>query len=285
LPGALLLQSLRFHLIAAGLCLLVLMVIAGARWRAGLFALVLIAASAHAGRFVLEYQDRRSEQLGPPVAEISFISFNVLTGNRRSVEAADFLAASGADIAVVMETPGIFNQLDRLRETFPYSIGCTRPQTCDISIHSRLPIEGGEIRTMQPFHFERLAIAPVTIGGQKVTIVGVHLSKPYFDEASWLELLTIERVLSRIEGPVLLAGDFNSALWSGPVARLARAQDLAPAPFYPATWPVRAGPLGVPIDNILTRGNARIMALSAGSDSFGSNHRPLSARVELYAAP
>jgi endonuclease/exonuclease/phosphatase (EEP) superfamily protein YafD len=285
LPGALLLQSLRLHLIAGGLVLLVLMVIAGARWRAGLFAIVLVIAGVHAGRFILEYQDRRAAPLGPAVAELSLISFNVLTGNRRAEEAVEFLIGSDADVAVVMETPGIEAHLDRLREAFPYFIGCAQTQTCDISIHSRLPIEAGEIRTMRPFRFERLAIAPITIAGQKVTIVGIHLSKPYFDGASGAELYAVTRALHQIEGPVVLAGDFNAAVWSGPVVRVAREHELAPGPTYPATWPVRAGPLGVPIDNILTRGNARIMALSAGDDSFGSNHRALLARIELYEAP
>jgi endonuclease/exonuclease/phosphatase (EEP) superfamily protein YafD len=285
LPGALLLQSLRLHLIAGGIGLLALLVISGARWRAGLFAAVLVVAGVHAGQFILEYQERRSAPLGPAVAELSVISFNVLTGNRRAAEAVEFLAGSDADVVVVMETPGIAGYLDRMRDAFPYSIGCENPQTCDISIHSRLPIEAGEIRTMRPFHFERLAIAPVVIAGNKVTIVGVHLSKPYFDGASGAELFAVSRTLSQIEGPVVLAGDFNAAVWSGPMVRLGRDQQLAPGPFYPATWPVRAGPVGVPIDNILTRGTARIMALSAGSDSFGSNHRPLLARIELYEAP
>lgn len=285
LPGELLLQSLRFHLIAAGLVLLVLMVVAGARWRAALFALVLLLATAHGGKMVLDYQARRDVPLGPQTGELSLISFNVLTGNRRADELVEFLANSNADVAVVMETPGIEHLLPRLAEAFPYSIGCERPQSCDISIHSRLPIEGGEIRTMPPFRFERLAIAPLTINGQALTVVGIHLSKPYFDGASWTELRALNRVLDALDGPIVLAGDFNSAPWSWPVAAIARAQNLAPGPSYPATWPVRLGPLGVPIDNILTRGNARILDLAAGGDSFGSNHRPLLARIGLYDAP
>lgn len=285
LPGALLLQSLRFHLIAAGVGLLVLIVLAGARWRAALFALVLALAGGHGASMVLDYQARRDAPLGVQVAELSLVSFNVLSGNRQSGAVVDFLAGSGADVAVIMETPGIERHLDRLAETFPYAIGCAQAQTCDISIHSRLPIEGGEIRTMPPFRFERVAIAPLTVNGQKITIVGVHLSKPYFDEASWVELRELNWILRGIEGPVVLAGDFNSALWSRPVVELARAQALAPGPSYPATWPVRLGPLGVPIDNILTRGQARILSLAAGPDSFGSNHRALIARIGLYAAP
>lgn len=285
LPGVLLLQSLRFHLIAAGVALAVLMVISGARWRAALFALVLGVASLQGGKMVLDYQVRREAPLGPQIGGLSLISFNVLTGNRRAEELVEYLVHSTADVVVVTETPGIESLLPRMQAAFPYRIGCERPRTCDISIHSRLPIEGGEILTMPPFHFERVAIAPLSINGEKLTIVGTHLSKPYFDEASWVELRTLETILGTIDGPVVLAGDFNSAPWSWPVAAIARAQALAPGPSYPATWPVRLGPLGVPIDNILTRGHARILELAAGADSFGSNHRPLIARIGLYEAP
>jgi endonuclease/exonuclease/phosphatase (EEP) superfamily protein YafD len=125
----------------------------------------------------------------------------------------------------------------------------------------------------------------MTVEGAGVTVVGIHLSKPYFDEASVQELGYLRYVLSQVPGPVVLAGDFNSALWTAPVARLGRAQNLIPAPSYPATWPVELGPLGVPIDNIFTRGDARILEISAGADSFGSNHRYLLARIGLYAPP
>src|SRR5690606_30148579 len=119
--------------------------------------------------------------------------------------------------------------------------------------------------------------------GQPVTVVGIHLSKPYFDNASLIEIQQLRRALAEIEGPVILAGDFNAAPWSEPLDFLARDQGLAPPPSHPATWPVRAGMFGVPIDNMFTRGSAQIMEIEAGADSFGSNHRYLLARVGLYA--
>src|SRR5690606_5635313 len=101
--------------------------------------------------------------------------------------------------------------------------------------------------------------------------------------AQWFEVAAISRVLNAIEGPVVLAGDFNAAPWTAPLRQLGQQQQLASGPWPPATWPVRLGPLGVPIDNMFTRGGAQLLSLRAG-DNIGSNHRPLWAEIGLYAA-
>ena len=74
-----------------------------------------------------------------------------------------------------------------------------------------------------------------------------------------------------------------SPAWSDLVARFAADTQLVPPPYYPATWPIRFGALGVPIDNMFTRGGARIEAIEAMDDPLGSNHRGLLATVGLYA--
>lgn len=285
LPGELLLQSLRFHLVALGLVLALLMVAFGARWRAVPFLIVLGVAFAHGASYVWEFSARRDLPVGALQAEMTLLSYNVLSGNRTASAAADHIVAVAPDVALVMETPGVVEYLPEIEAALPYRLGCDKVATCDISLFSRYPIENGRVLEIPPFRRSRLVVAPMTVEGAGVTVVGIHLSKPYFDEASVQELGYLRYVLSQVPGPVVLAGDFNSALWTAPVARLGRAQNLIPAPSYPATWPVELGPLGVPIDNIFTRGNARILEISAGADSFGSNHRYLLARIGLYAPP
>lgn len=284
LPGELLLQSLRFHLIAVGLGLALLAMVFGARWRGLLVLLVVLASLAHGALFVWDFYARRTPMAAPPAAQFRFLSFNVLTGNRQAEALVDAVLADPPDVMLVMETPGIEPYLERLADVFPYSVGCARTETCDTSLHSRFPIENASVRQLPPFEHERMVIGQVTIEGQALTIAGAHLSKPYFDQASWIELHHINEILSDIEGPLLLAGDFNAAPWTEPVALLAERQQLAPGPWAPATWPVRLGPLGVPIDNVFTRGNVRLLTLEAG-DSYGSNHRPLWADVAIYPAP
>lgn len=282
LPGELLLQTLRFHLVALGFVLGFLLVVFGAKWRALLFVGFLAIALAHGLYHVVDYASRRTEPAGPLRAELTLLNFNVLASNRQADRLVDFVTLLAPDVALIMETPGIENHLAKIETALPYRIGCEQSARCDISLFSRHPIIGGEVRELPPFRRLRLALAPIEVNGVGVTIVGMHLSKPYFDEASLQELWYVQRVLQGIEGPVVLAGDFNSAIWSGPMRWFGRGAELIPPPNYPATWPVELGPLGVPIDNVLTRGNARVETLEAGDDSYGSNHRYLLARIGLY---
>ncbi len=284
LPGELLLQSLRFHLVVVGLGLAFLAILFGARWRGLLVLLVVLGAGAQGALSVWEFYARRPPVADQPLAEFRFLSFNVLNENRRAAELVDAVLADPPDVMLVMETPGIEPYLSKLATVFPYRVGCDNSATCDISLFSRVPIADGKITRLQPFHFERMVTGRINVNGQDVTIAGVHLSKPYFDRASWREIFDINSVLSRIEGPLVLAGDFNSAFWSEPLEYLGKRQSLIPGPWPAATWPVRLGPLGVPIDNVFTRGNARLLTLEAG-DNLGSNHRPLWADVAIYPAP
>lgn len=281
LPGELLLQSLRFHIILGGLVLALLAIVTGARWRGGLLLAVVLAAGVHSASYVLEFQSRRVDYAAPPLAQFRFLSFNVLAGNPRSDELVDAILADPPDVALIMETPGIEGQLDRLAEILPYRAGCENTDTCDISLHSRYPFEEVRVIDLMPLGRERLVVGQVSVDGQRVTIVGIHLSKPYYDNIAANELYGIHGLLRGIEGPLVLAGDFNAASWSGPVSRVGRSHRLIPGPWQPATWPVRLGPLGVPIDNVFTRGTAQLISLEAG-DALGSNHRPLWGVVGLY---
>jgi endonuclease/exonuclease/phosphatase (EEP) superfamily protein YafD len=287
LPGELLLQSLRLHILAGGFALAVIMLVAGLRWRALMFLLCLGAAGVHGVLPLLDMQARRNASVaGAQATTLDVLSYNVLTGNRRSREVVQFIVEAAPDVAVIMETPGVSDYLDEIAAVLPYRLGCDDPNgdTCDLSIHSKYPIIEGSIRRLSPFQNERFLLARIEKDGVPVTIVGVHFSKPYFDQASSMETEQLVRILTGVEGDVILTGDFNAAPWSDTVEYLAEEVGLIPGPSHPATWPVRAGPLGVPIDNMFTRGNARILEIAAGEDSFGSNHRYLRATVGFYPA-
>lgn len=282
LPGELLLQTLRFHLVGLGVIFAVLLFMLGARWRALLFVGFLAVALAHGIAYIVEYGGRRTEPTTPLKAELTLLNFNVLAGNNEPERVVEFIRELAPDIALIMETPGVERFIPQIEEALPYRIGCEMPRNCDISLFSRFPIVGGEVRELPPFRRMRLALAPIEVNGVAVTVVGVHLSKPYFDEASSEELWRLQGVLREIEGPIILSGDFNTAIWSGPMGYFGRTVGLIPAPRYPPTWPVELGPVGVPIDNVFTIGSARIEDIEAGEDSFGSNHRYLVARIGLY---
>lgn len=278
LPAQDILESLRFHLAAAALVVPLLLLLVGAHWRAIGFLLVIVATAAHGGWIVYGQLALRVNNF-VPTKSFQVLSFNVLANSEQGQNVADYMIGSGASLVAIMESPGIERSLERLMETFPYRVGCDRSETCDLSLFSRTPLSNATMHLFGPSRRERLITATTTIGGESVTMAALHLSKPYNDGAAAAELWQASHVLEQIEGPLIVAGDFNGSPWSSDIARFVRRNGLIPAPSYPATWPVRLGPFGIPIDNMFTRGGLQIETIAATEENFGSNHRGLVVRI------
>lgn len=282
IPGVGVLQSLRFHIVLPMLLLSALMLVQGARIRAVLLLAAILFSTGQGAMHIYNQQKSRWDLAAPVDADpVRVLSYNILAGNRRASDAVDYIIDSAPDIAVIMEAPGIQSYFSRLAEHYPYRAGCDDRATCDLAIFSRTPISRTIVEQLE-FNRERLILIETEIRGRPLTVVGAHLTKPYFDGSASAELRKISRYLLWPEGPVVLAGDFNAAPWSDDIRMFLDRSDLVAAPFpYPATWPVRTGPLGLPIDNIFTKGGAIIQSIEAMSDPIGSNHRGLVADIGL----
>lgn len=286
-PGQVLLQSLRFH-IAAGLLGLVLLLFIGGAWRRALLFLLVFAVSAGQGLAIIyRQQEVRIEAQATGARPLfKLLSFNLLSGNEKNGgRIADFIIASGADLVMLMEASPLGPYRDKVMAAYPYHAGCDIGADCATVLLSRTPLENGTVGSLSTIWPDRLITAATTIGGQRINIVGAHLVKPYFDEFPYEEIDALISTINRLEGPLVLAGDFNSAAWTGNIDWLVRDARLAPGPSYPATWPVRAGPLGVPIDNVLTRPPLVVQHVEALDDAMGSNHRGLMAEIGLAPTP
>lgn len=271
-------HSLRFHLAVAALTLPLLLFATGARWRA-IGMLLIIVASLAQGAWIIQGQRALRAAATDPATRFQVFSFNVLANSEQGENVAEYIEESGFDLVVLMESPGIERALQRLEKTLPYRIGCENSDTCDLTVLSRTPLADATVHLLGPFQRERFVTATTTIDGRPVTVAALHLSKPYYDGAAVAELWQVSHVLESIEGPLVVAGDFNAAPWSNSIARFIRRNALIPAPAYPATWPVRLGGLGIPIDSIYTRSGLQIETIRATEENFGSNHRGLVARL------
>lgn len=287
LPGAELLQSLRFHIGVVLLGLVLVFLASRSWWRALVFALVAFASIGQGGAVIYSQQAERGF---PGAAEakplLKLVSFNTLQGNvANGQRIADFLIDSGADLVMVLEAGPIAAQASRLRATYPYEAGCLEGGNCDTVLLSKTPLDNIVVRSLSRVWRNRLIVAKTTIDGQPINVVVAHMVKPYFDEFAIEESYQIWSTIKGLEGPVLLAGDFNAAAWSPNIDWIRREADLVPPPFYPATWPIRLGPLGVPIDNVWTRAPLIVTRIEAMSDSMGSNHRGLISEIAIAASP
>lgn len=286
IPGQALLQTLRFHIGAALLGIMLLHLATGAWLRAIPFLAVAAISIGQGGLMLLDQQEARVEVTAQPSKPLfRMLSFNLLQSNLgNGRELSRYIATSGADVVLIMEAGPIKPYADELVKVYPYRTQCTARGACDVFLLSKTPLLDPQVSSMSRVWENRLVVASTVIGGQTVNIVGAHMTKPYFDDVAEEEARGMGQAISRREGPLVLAGDFNSAAWSQNIDRLARAHKLIPPPYYPATWPVRLGPLGVPIDNMWTRGPLYISSIYALEDPIGSNHRGLMAELSLAEA-
>lgn len=287
IPGQSLLQSLRFHLGAAMVGLVLLHLVSGAWWRAVLFLAVAAVSVGQGGLVVYKQQQARAAVADLPSKPVfRMLSFNLLQSNMGSGrEIVTFIENSGADLVLLLEAGPAEPFEAELAKTYPYRSQCTAAGACDTFLLSKTPLTDTKVTAMSKVWDNRLIVASTVIGGQTINVVGAHMTKPYFDDVSEEEAIRMGHAISHSEGPLVLAGDFNAAGWSQNIDRMARANKLIPPPSYPATWPVRLGAFGVPIDNMWTRGPLFISSIHSLDDSMGSNHRGIIAELSLADMP
>ncbi|PZU24168.1 MAG: endonuclease [Shinella sp.] len=212
------------------------------------------------------------------------LSFNVLfTNDEGGSEVADIVLASGADVVSLMEAGPVRPYLDRLRVAYPYQLGCstTGPRSCDLVLLSRHPFRSAELGTLSNLWPERLALAVIDLAGRPVNIVAAHLSKPYYDDYHNREARRLARRLEKLEGPLVLSGDFNASVLAPDMQGLLRRSGLRTLPLEPATWPVGAAPVGLAIDHIFARPPMRLVKAGRIGPA-GSNHYGLIADMLLF---
>ncbi|MHC0054871.1 endonuclease/exonuclease/phosphatase family protein [Actibacterium sp. D379-3] len=271
-------DSLMPVFMAAGLCAALALALLGARGSAlALVAMVVLATTPvvirHLGYAQAVDHDAKSD--------MRVIFFNVLGDNsENAARIADALIAAGPDIAVIAESEALATELERLKAAFPFTIGCS--EGCELLILSRLPLKESRLTGLSRLPGQRFARLTVTSeSGKSLTLIAAHLLKPWFDGFAEDERNILISRLARIEGPVVVTGDFNATPWSRTVTEVLSSRGLAPPRVPVGSWPARLGRFGLPIDQMLVKGGARLTRLEPFGGDLGSNHRGLLAEIAL----
>ncbi|MCS6627164.1 endonuclease/exonuclease/phosphatase family protein [Roseibacterium beibuensis] len=192
---------------------------------------------------------------------------------RASIEEAD------ADVVVLIELGrGAASRIDEVLEGYPYRAASMRmDQTRGPSrsvIGSRWPLTS---LPDQPDGLHAVATVVRSPLG-RLNVVGVHLTRPWPFQEQWGQIsqtMALEKVVDGVNGPIVVAGDFNSVS-SARIGRQVR-QDLGlhPAAGFPGTWPAALPPpLGMTIDQVYASPDLAFVRRRLGQPT-GSDHRPV----------
>ncbi len=208
-------------------------------------------------------------------------TFNAWASNTDPDSAAAAPALTGADIIALQEIGLNVRDLpDRLAASHPYRLHCR----WSVELVSRLPFEAsgcGEALGLPG------AWARVNVGGSPVTILSVHLARPFAPTFYDAHREGLSTLASSLDGPLVVMGDFNTGEGGFLMAGLER--DLAPLRRVTSghrTWPSeRMSPLPLlGIDHVFL-GEGLCAAFVEVGPHAGSDHRPLQVGLALCGAP
>lgn len=246
-----------------------------------------------------------------PARPLSLITNNVYIVNRRLDDLTQWLRTRPADVVVLQEVaPGLIQRLRQADDGYPYRLiaedsyagyedykmlglggersGADRGNGWRSSeatvVLSVWPIIERRMPDPQTRAWQMSQVRLDMGNGLQPWIVVVHPPSPVV--AGNLPLRDrifseLAATVSQLEGPVIVAGDFNATPYTPAFRAFAESAGLASFERFPATYPNRLRDLGLPIDHVLVR-DARLVDLQA-IPSIGSDHRALSARILLPA--
>jgi len=210
-------------------------------------------------------------------APLTLLSFNMLITNREPDAVVAMVRDSGADIVVLQEVGWLFaRNFKDLKATYPHIAHCAYEKECDLAILSKLPWQSIEFITRQGKLLPPAAIARF----DGFTLVGLHFANPVSAWRQQREYEQMAAILSGLDQPLVVTGDFNAAPWSILHRTLRRETGLARSARTWGTWPSVLGPVGVPIDHVLTSPGVGVRAVDAKAGP-GSDHRAVRAEIHI----
>jgi endonuclease/exonuclease/phosphatase (EEP) superfamily protein YafD len=192
---------------------------------------------------------------------------------RRSIKAAN------PDIVILIELGREpIGRLDELLADYPYRAASLRlDETRGPSrslIASRWPLR--QVANRPDGLHSVTAVAQTPLGA--VNVIGVHLTRPWPFQYQWGQIsqtMALTDIRNSLEGPVIVAGDFNSVSNARIGRQVKQDMGLSPAAGFPGTWPSQLpSPIGITIDQVWRSPDLAFISRKLGRPN-GSDHRPV----------
>jgi endonuclease/exonuclease/phosphatase (EEP) superfamily protein YafD len=248
------------------------------RWAAALLPFAAYSAMPiYSGWPAAERPDR-------PVDQLSVMNVNVNAANGDFASLLNLVEQELPDVIVLVELTAAWQSaIGTLTDLYPYRIVVPRQDSFGIALLSRLPFHDQEAVDLLA---TPAVSAHITVAGQAVRIIGVHLRPPV--SSGWAatrnqQLIEIIRLLGNRAEPVMIIGDFNITSYSSVFSRWLEDNQLRSAALpteLTISWPTFLPFLGILIDQIVVSENLTINDFRRGP-AFGSDHYPVTATLSL----
>ena len=219
----------------------------------------------------------------PGTARMRFVSINVLQGNKRLDLLEKFIRESGADVIVMQEvTFDIAETLKTLKPIYPGQVMNPKKDSKGCALITRLPLISGRWERTPGLEAVGAIIAEIQGTPGPFAVLDIHSHKPTNEKGAasqatyfkWIGGLARERQTRGL--PTIVAGDFNSTLWSRALQNFTAQTELTNVNrgiLFDATWS-RWLPQRLMIDHVFLTPEWQVAGREVGPD-VGSDHRPV----------
>lgn len=251
---------------------------------------VLVGVAASANVMLPEFLGSlRARPAAPASGTITMMTHNLFGMNYEMEKVVAAIHAEDPDIIVLQEYFG--EQATELHPLlladYPFFVRCRGGKRANLGLYSRLPFTQVEDGACPNNAYGTTRTAHIlaefrTEDGKPFSVITTHMDWPLPVARQREQLNVLSGVVDKIEGPMILAGDFNSTPWSYAlrdfVARNGFTRETVNLVTYPLSWYYfgawRDTIPFLPLDHVMVRGGIVVHDLHAGRRT-ASDHLPV----------
>ena len=260
------------------------------KWRSAAMIYVFVGVAASANVMVPEFiASTQARPAAPATGVVRMMTHNLFGMNYEMDKVTAAIFAEDPDIIVLQE---YFGEQARdlhplLTQRYPYYVRCRGGKRANLGMYSRIPFEQVEDGACPDNAYVTERTAHIlakfhTPDGKAFSVITTHMDWPIPMQRQQDQLGRLSAVLDRIEGPMILAGDFNSTPWSYALRNFISRNGLVRETVNLLTYPLSWYYLGawrdtlpfLPLDHVMTRGGIVVHDLHAGRPT-ASDHLPV----------
>ncbi|UJW85806.1 endonuclease/exonuclease/phosphatase family protein [Devosia sp. SL43] len=272
------------------IALVLVAIVLRGQWRSLAVIYVFVGVAASANVMVPEFIAGMRGYPTPGAAPVvRMMTHNLFGMNYEMEKVSAAIFAEDPDIIVFQEYFG--EQATELHplllERYPYFVRCRGGKRANLGMYSRIPFEQVEDGACPDNAYVTTRTAHIlakfeTPDGKPFSVITTHMDWPIPVQRQRDQLTALSEVLDKIEGPMILAGDFNSTPWSYSLRAFVAENGLVRQTVNLVTYPLRWFYFGawrdtlpfLPLDHVMTRGGMTVHELHAGRRT-ASDHLPV----------
>jgi endonuclease/exonuclease/phosphatase (EEP) superfamily protein YafD len=272
------------------IAVLVLAIMLRGRLRIAGVAFALAGLVASANVMLPEYLgSMRARPPAPKTGTITMMTHNLFGMNYEMEKVTGAILAEEPDIIVLQEYFGeqASDLHPALLAAYPFFVRCQGGKRANLGLYSRLPFEQEDDGACPDNAYGSTRTAHILAQfrseeGKAFSVITTHMDWPIPVSRQREQLGALSALLEQIEGPLVLAGDFNSTPWSYALRDFVARNGLVRETMNLLTFPMSWYYLGawrdtvpfLPLDHVMTRGGVVVHAIGTGP-STASDHLPV----------